>query len=314
MSLPSLRHLEVDDLVAQAGSDPWAVDDSLQVGSPTQINFLAQAFHSAADSATSAEQTFGAAQQHFEQYNRENGEQPINNGTEVQCVKAGLQATNQQLRQITSDLNAIAAALAGARTTSQENITALNANLQGYDSLIFYYASLKHQGYDVDAQIDQCHADAVTDTETVLHNVTLVRNNYSKALRQALKNLQVIDGTQTLGVGLQRPIPLSPPGPSPVPLNPYVTVPANPYPPGDPKHLEVAELNTQLATYGADLANYSNKPAPLTQPEYLERYAEYVQLQGDLAGIVAGYRKYNIPISLLPPAPPPNQPTSVPHR
>lgn len=67
MSRPTLQHLQVADLVAAAGGDPWAVDDSLQAGSPTQINFLAQAFHQAAGSATAAEQTFQTAQQHFQQ-------------------------------------------------------------------------------------------------------------------------------------------------------------------------------------------------------------------------------------------------------
>ncbi|MEB3071108.1 DUF2563 family protein [[Mycobacterium] vasticus] len=117
-----------------------------------------------------------------------------------------------------------------------------------------------------------------------------------------------------LGAGLRRPVPLSPRRPPPVPLNPYVTVPTNPYPPGGPRHLAVADLNTQLVTYGTDLASYSNKPAPLNQAEYLERYAEFVQLQGDLAGIVAGYKQYNMPVTFLPPAPPPGQPTSAPHR
>lgn len=118
MSRPALQHLQIDDLIASAGGDPWAVDDSLQVGSPTQINFLAQAVRQAAGSATAAEETFRTAQQHFQRYNRENGEHPINNGAEVQRVKAGLHVTNQQLRQITSDLNAIAVALAEARRTA----------------------------------------------------------------------------------------------------------------------------------------------------------------------------------------------------
>lgn len=139
-------------------------------------------------------------------------------------------------------------------------------------------------------------------------------DNHNAKLLGDLKNLRVADGTQMLGAGALRPIPLSPPGPPRLPLNPYVTVPTNPYPPGDPRYMAVADLNTQLVTYGADLASYSNKPAPLTQPDYLERYAEYVQLQGDLAGIVAGYKQYNIPFTFLPPPPPPTQPTSVPRR
>jgi len=154
VSRPSLQHLQVDGLIAAAGGDPWAIDDSLQAGSPTQINFLAQAFHSAAGSATSAEETFVTAQQHFEQYNRENGEQPINNSAEVQRVKDGLHATNQQLGQIAADLETIAAALAQARTASLANITALNANLIVLDARIGVYLEQESQGHDHDADID----------------------------------------------------------------------------------------------------------------------------------------------------------------
>ncbi|CAJ1499299.1 hypothetical protein [[Mycobacterium] holstebronense] len=194
MSRPTLQHLNVDDLVAQAGGDPWAIDDSLQAGSPTQINFLAQAFHSAAGSATAAEESFRAAQEHFTQYNRENGEQPINNGAEVQRVKDSLHATNEQLGQIAADLETIAAALAQARATSRGNIKSLNENLGTADYLIGHYLDLENQGLDRDADIENVRHAAKADTETALHNETFFRNDYSKTLKQALTNLRVKDG------------------------------------------------------------------------------------------------------------------------
>jgi len=194
VSRPTLQHLHVDDLVAQAGGDPWAIDDSLQAGSPTQINFLAQAFHSAAGSATAAEETFRTAQEHFTQYNRENGEQPINNGAEVQRVKDSLHATNEQLGQIAADLETIAAALAQARATSRGNITSLNENLQTADVLIGHYLDLESQGLNRDADIEDVRRAAKADTETALHNETFFRNDYSKTLKQALTNLRVKDG------------------------------------------------------------------------------------------------------------------------
>ncbi|WP_067967919.1 putative alpha/beta hydrolase [Mycolicibacter icosiumassiliensis] len=194
MSRPSLQHLNVDDLVAQAGGDPWAIDDSLQAGSPTQINFLAQAFHSAAGSATAAEESFRTAQEHFTQYNRENGEQPINNGAEVQRVKDSLHATNEQLGQIAADLETIAAALAQARGTSRGNITSLNENLQTADVLIGHYLDLKNQGLNRDADIENVRQAAKADTVTALHNETFFRNDYAKTLKQALTNLRVKDG------------------------------------------------------------------------------------------------------------------------
>ncbi|MEB3071111.1 putative alpha/beta hydrolase [[Mycobacterium] vasticus] len=194
MSRPTLQHLQVDELITQAGGDPWAIDDSLQSGSPTQINFLAQAFHQAAGSATSAEETFATAQQHFQQYNRENGEQPINNGAEVQRVKDGLHATNEQLGQIAADLETIAAALAVARGTSKANIQSLNDNLQTADYLIGHYLDLESQGLNRDADIEEVRRAAKADTETALHNETYFRNDYSKTLKQSLNNLRTKDG------------------------------------------------------------------------------------------------------------------------
>ncbi|KAA1431884.1 putative alpha/beta hydrolase [Mycolicibacter arupensis] len=194
MSRPSLQHLRVNDLIAAAGGDPWAVDDSLQAGSPTQINFLAQAFHSAAGSATAAEQTFRTAQEHFAQYNRENGEQPINNGAEVTRVKERLHASTEQLGQIAADLGTIAAALAQARGTSRGNITSLNENLQTADVLIGHYLDLENQGLNRDADIENVRQAAKADTVTALHNETFFRNDYSKTLKLALTNLRVKDG------------------------------------------------------------------------------------------------------------------------
>lgn len=196
MTRPYLEHLHVEDLIGHAGGDPWAVDDGLQAGSPTQINFLAQAFHQAAGSATAAEETFRTAEQHFQQYNRENGEQPINNGAEVQRVKSGLHATKEQLGQVAADLERIAGALAEARATSKENIAALNGNLRGLDALIDYYLQLEYEGYDYAAQITQCRQQAMDDTATALHNVTVIRKNYSKTLEQALTNLRAKNSYQ----------------------------------------------------------------------------------------------------------------------
>ncbi|PQM54016.1 hypothetical protein C5U48_01285 [Mycolicibacter virginiensis] len=198
MSRPSLHYLRAGYLVAAAGGDPWAVDDSVQAGSPTQINFLAQAFHSAAGSSTAAEESFRIARQHFEQYNRENGEQPINNGAEVQRVKEGLHATNQQLGQIAADLETIAAALAQARQRCGEQIEALNANLRGYDEYLAdyntHYLGYQLHGDDVDTLIEKCWDGAIADTRTVLANVMLLRDGYSETLQAALTKLRVKDG------------------------------------------------------------------------------------------------------------------------
>ncbi|BBZ22003.1 hypothetical protein [Mycolicibacter hiberniae] len=190
MSRPHLQYLSVDDLVAQAGGDPWSIDESLQAGSPAQINFLAQAFHTAAGSATAAEGAFRTAGEHFAQYNRENGEQPINNAAQVARVKDELHATNEQLGRIAADLAGIAAALAQARAASQAN-TALNANLIVLDARI---GGCLSQGQNHDAEIAQARRLALADTETALHNATTIRSGYSQHLRKALAALQDTGG------------------------------------------------------------------------------------------------------------------------
>lgn len=89
-----------------------------------------------------------------------------------------------------------------------------------------------------------------------------------------------------------------------------VQLPTNPYPRSDPRHQAVEDINTQLLTYGVNMTAYVNKPPPISQAEYMERYAEYSQLTADLADIVAGYKQYGIPFFVTPPPPP----ISLPRR
>ncbi|MGV7258603.1 putative alpha/beta hydrolase, partial [Mycobacterium kansasii] len=42
-----LRYVSVPLLIAEAGGDPWAINQSLQAGRPAQISGLAEAFHAA---------------------------------------------------------------------------------------------------------------------------------------------------------------------------------------------------------------------------------------------------------------------------
>jgi hypothetical protein len=197
---PYLEHLQLQDLIGHAGGDPWAVDDSLGSGSPTQINFLAKAFHQAAGSATAAEETFRTARQHFQEYNRENGEQPINDGAEVQRVQNGLHATTEQLGRIAADLEKIAAALAEARQTSHDNIDALNSNLVTIDNMIGYYRSLETDGINCDAEISQWHQQAHEDTAIGLENENMIRNACSRTLQISLDSLRAKDGYDLQGL------------------------------------------------------------------------------------------------------------------
>jgi len=61
-----LNWLNVADLIAQAGGDPWAVNRSLQVGNPFQISQLAEAFHAAGRCSTAAQEEFEQARKRFD--------------------------------------------------------------------------------------------------------------------------------------------------------------------------------------------------------------------------------------------------------
>ncbi|SPM39834.1 hypothetical protein MNAB215_2027, partial [Mycobacterium numidiamassiliense] len=43
-----LQYISLPLLIAQAGGDPWAINQSLQSGRPAQIADLAEAFHTTA--------------------------------------------------------------------------------------------------------------------------------------------------------------------------------------------------------------------------------------------------------------------------
>src|ERR1700752_1203990 len=110
-----LRYINIPALIAEAGGDPWAINQSLQVGRPAQISDLAEAFHAAGRCTTESDNAFEEARRRFETaWTHENGENPINDSAEVQRVTQALGAQSLQLPKIGVDLENIAAALAEA--------------------------------------------------------------------------------------------------------------------------------------------------------------------------------------------------------
>jgi hypothetical protein len=119
-----LRYISIPALIAEAGGDPWAINQSLQAGRPAQISDLAEAFHAAGRCTTESSNAFDEARRRFEaSWNRENGENPINDAAEVQHVTKSLGAQSLQLPKIGVDLENIAAALAEAQRTGAVLIT-----------------------------------------------------------------------------------------------------------------------------------------------------------------------------------------------
>src|SRR5271163_888363 len=129
--------LDVADLIAKAGGDPWAINRSLRAGSPLQINSLAQAFHDAGRCTAAASEQFDQAKKRFDAaWNHQDGDHPINDSAEVQRVTKALGAQSLQLPKIGADLENIAAALAEAQKQGATEIATLNRQLQLLDELI----------------------------------------------------------------------------------------------------------------------------------------------------------------------------------
>lgn len=110
-----LKWLNVADLIARDGGDPWEINRSLQAGSPFQILQLAERFHKAGRCTAEADHVFQQARDRFNgAWHHQNGDHSINDSAEVQRTVKSLGAQSLQLPKIGADLENIAAALAEA--------------------------------------------------------------------------------------------------------------------------------------------------------------------------------------------------------
>ncbi len=197
-----LRYINVPHLIAEAGGDPWAINNSLQAGRPMQISDLAEAFHQAGRCTTEASTAFAEARRRFEaSWNREDGEHPINDSAEVQRATRSLGVQAAQLPKIGVDLENIAAALAEAQRTGGVLISALEGQLQEIDNELGQALDLEQSGHLtasqrdlVDEHIKGLEHEAVTDTKSALSQLKSLRNGYSDYLQKSLTTLTVQDG------------------------------------------------------------------------------------------------------------------------
>ncbi|BCZ25266.1 alpha/beta hydrolase [Mycobacterium senriense] len=193
-----LKWLNVAELIAKAGGDPWAINQSLQAGSPSQISSLAEAFHGAGRHTAEADHAFEQARQRFNAaWNHQNGDHPINDSAEVQRVIKSLGAQSEQLPKIGADLENIAAALADAQKAGTQRISTLEHELQGLDNIIDAAEHDLQAGHP-DAKteaflkklIDDAKADAADDVRDALHDLQSIRDGYSATLQNCLGNLR----------------------------------------------------------------------------------------------------------------------------
>lgn len=197
-----LRYLSVVHLIAEVGADPWAVNRSLQHGSPAQISYLAKAFHDAGQLTAEAESTFDEACRRFAAaWNGENGEHPINDAAEVQRATGSLGVQTAQLPQIAIDLQRVAAILAEAQRAAAGQIRVLERQLEAVDGEIGEAHSLldtHHLSVPYEMALDDLLGEleqrAIDDTASALHEVERIREMYADLLRRLKTRMRVQGG------------------------------------------------------------------------------------------------------------------------
>ena len=181
-----LTYISVPHLIAVAGGDPWAINNSLQVGRPAQISDLAEAFHAAGRCTTESSNAFDEARRRFEaSWNRDNGDNPINDSAEVQRVAKSLGAQSLQLPKIGVELERIAAALAGVQRSGTVLISNLETQLEVIDSQAG--VALAHENHDLLTALED---QAIGDTEATLGQLRSIRSQYSDCLQNSLNTLR----------------------------------------------------------------------------------------------------------------------------
>ncbi|WP_176358278.1 alpha/beta hydrolase [Mycobacterium persicum] len=226
-----LRYISSPALIAEAGGDPWAINHSLQVGRPSQISDLAEAFHAAGRCTAEADAAFEEARRRFEAaWYREDGIHPINDSAEVQRVTMALGAQSLQLPKIGVDLENIAAALAQAQRTGTLLISTLEAQLQELDNEIGRALEAEKdirltagERKLLDLHITGLEDEAIADTKSALGQVESLRDGYSRYLDKSLDTLRAdgYDPDVLQAVDAKPQIP--PPGTKPEDVNKWCT-------------------------------------------------------------------------------------------
>ncbi len=221
-----LRYISIPALVAEAGGNPWAIDQSLQAGRPAQIAELAEAFHAAGRCTADANASFAQARSRFEAaWNHRNGDHPINASAEVQRATNSLGAQSLQLPRIGVDLETAAAGLAEAQRAATAQITTLESQLERLDDLIGQAVGMETDtalGADdraaLDAFIRTCEDDAIRDTRAALGRLRSTRDGYSAALGNSRLRLRTDGYSPTAIQALDAPeFPANPQEPNQIP-------------------------------------------------------------------------------------------------
>jgi hypothetical protein len=206
-----LPYIDEPALIAEAGGDPWAINQSLQAGSPAEISRLAEAFHKAGRCTAEASSEFEQARKRFDAaWNHQNGDHPINDSAEVQRVTDHLGTQSLQLPKIGVDLENIAASLAEAQKAGAARIATLDAQLKQISDFVVQAVNMLNTDKSLSAAdqqalhafIDTCEDDALRDTKEALVALQGIRNGYADGLQKSTNNLHTegYDGAPLHGV------------------------------------------------------------------------------------------------------------------
>ena len=226
-----LRYISIAALIAEAGGDPWAINQSLQAGRTAQISDLAEAFHAAGRCTTESSNAFDEARRRFEaSWNRENGENPINDSAEVQRVTKTLGAQSLQLPKIGVDLENIAAALAEAQRTGAVLISTLEGQLQELDNEIGQAVEKEKDIHlsaadrsALDTLITHLEQQAIDDTKSALGQLVSLRDGYSDYLQRGMATLRTDGYDPAILQSLDAAPQIPPPGTSAEDVNKWWT-------------------------------------------------------------------------------------------
>lgn len=196
-----LRCISIPLLVAEARSDPWQINATLQSGRPAYVCDLAQAFRNAGQCTVEANTAFAEARRHFEAaWNREHGDHPINDSAEVQRAVTSLGVHAAQLPRIAVGLESIGATLAETQQTGGVLISILEGQLQFIDDALRAALDVEQTGHltgadrtNLDQHICTLERRAIEDTKDAGGQLASIRDGYADYLREAQNYLR-IDG------------------------------------------------------------------------------------------------------------------------
>ncbi|RAV18003.1 hypothetical protein DQP55_00460 [Mycolicibacterium sp. GF69] len=186
-----LRYLNIDELIAGAGGDPWKLDRTIQSGAPGEISDLATTFYNAGVCMGDTSEEFNQAKKRFEAaWDRDDGGgHPINDSAEVQRAATALHLDREQLARISVDLQSISASLAETQQSSVSSIDSLEGALRQIDNAID--AAVLQSGLTFDEHaIAPMKAMAVQEIKDALSAIGTSRDAYAGELARAMTSMQ----------------------------------------------------------------------------------------------------------------------------